>query len=1161
MPQKKRSEDTLDSESNQQNDKQIQKTEAKAGDNSNAGAASDFIARDNSTVNIGSTINNILSQKDRQLFRLKDLDLKDFEAPYFPTIVQINDIINKFTKHRLLLLSGTHEDKQEIATHIAVKLKRHIKSQSLIPNGISIWKWNSVSDYRGVLGEIRGEGDERTEHSIRIIILPELKPEYIASNVETIKQAIHGRHCYVIATTDNPSSDWIMTELDRQEIEQDLTNISYDNSSLQEAAVQRLVKTEINLGTVEDYLRKQIPQLKTVARIKDFIQWLWNEEQLLNQKATDQKQPLSQSVIDKAVFQAKQDRSATLERWFRQLTLRQQLIVIGVTLFKNLFSNQFFAALERVVEQTWQKKESSLRSLDYSDLVFLGNYCEFVSGSYRYKYDIFTHIDTEQQSSEIEFSQLKIRRPDDAHALFKVAWKTHQRQIISALKEMAQIVEDSVERVYQTSSDWELFGDEFQSQQLRDVIGQTLGEIGLVSLGATNAVQNALLSLAAHNSIEVRDVAAKAIASWYSNKTQDRFPKKEWNDAQKDETSVATQNEAQNEAKNKNQKFYETLHRLYSIAVREHLNSARLADCIGATVAMTISYATLSDSPNHLSKELKNWLNELSESKSFPVRAHLGYHTLAFVVPRHLYQLKFFIKSLAEKYGGLSEDDGLGEAIALSLNQAYKDSPKAVEDLLQSWLDEYKLNLSQGFKVQEQERNRLAQTVALTYGAIECNSDPNSLTAETALDKLDTLLNRKQHSKVRDTVIKAVCNRANKDFSSIESQMNESLVAAFAKVVARFTNKERDRLVGVLTNIYLQQRESLQGGQDFYLVGQHKYPIWLERERPLTALEETLFSWLGNKEVPVGEQLATLAFFNFAKEFEMGEAKFVKNLLSQNNLLNSEQDLLDKLIPDNPEMGLSGLWAWLALFPDAFPTMVRYRILQPDIVKQYQPVIRNILPQTLILARGNNEVVEFLVNKWKQSKTQKNLSHAPDAPELTKLAKFLSPSLWLAKNPWAFFLSVGVFTWIGYSALGGAINGIRQSIDILSSTSPERNSSSISPPPSNSTQAPNTYTPSANPFELEKFPKPVCGDPKPTNQQEYPVSFYPVFIDNSDTNLNRIRAEFCEDARPAFRKKMNKTSIQVASFTSTQRSEEFKAFLATRFGNAEVGEPLVIETP
>ncbi len=537
----------------------------------------------------------------------------------------------------------------------------------------------------------------------------------------------------------------------------------------------------------------------------------------------------------------------------------------------------------------------------------------------------------------------------------------------------------------------------------------------------------------------------------------------------------------------------------------------------------------------------------------------MGYHTLAFVVSRHLYQLKNFIKRLAEKYGGLSEDEGLGEAIALSLNLAYKDSPEEVEKLVQSWLDECKQHIPQKFKVQEQERDRLVQTVALTYAAIECNSDAGSLEPEIALDKLDTLLNRKWHSKVRDTIIKAVCDRANKDFLSSESQMNENLVTKFAKVVANFTKEERDQLVGVLTKVYLQQRESLKGGQDFYQVGQHKYPIWIERERPLTALEETLFSWLGNKEVPVAEQLSTLAFFNLAKNFEMGEAKFVDNLRSQNNSPNSPQVLQDKFIPDNPETGLSGLWAWLALFPTVFPEMLRDRIWTPDIVKQYQPVLRNILPQALILTRTNNEVVEFLVNKWKQSKTQKFLGQATDAPELTNLAKFLSPSLWLAKNPWAFFLSVGVFTWIGYSALGGAINGIRESIDILNRTFPEHNFSSVSPPSSNSTQAPNTYTPSTNPFELEKFPKPVCGDPKPTNPQDYPISFYPVFIDNSDTNLNRIHSEFCEDADPRFREKMNKTSILVASFTSTQRAEEFRAFLATRFGNAEIGEPTVVK--
>ena len=1150
MPQKPLSENTSYPESNKLDDKLLSKTEAKVGDNSNAGAASDFIARDSSTVNIGSTINNILSKKDCQFFQLKDIDLKDFEAPYFPTLLQINEIFNKLTTHQILLLGGTHEDKQEIAVHLAAKLKHHIKSQISATKNISIWKWNSVSDYRGILAEIRGEEDEQIEHSIRIVILPDLKADYIASDIARVKQAITDPQCYVIAYTDNPLSDWTMTQLDKQEIWQDTTNVSYDSSSLEEVVVQRLVKAEIKLGTIEDYLRKQIIQLKTVTRVKDFIQWLRNEEQ-----------PFNEDAIDKAISQAKQDRSVTIERWFRQLEQRKKLIVIGVTLFKNLFSNQFFVALERVVEQSWQKKELSLRSLDYSDLDFLGNYCEFISGSYRYASEDFTHIDIEQQAPEFEFSQLKLRRSDEAHILFKVAWKTHERQITNALREMAQMVEDSIGQVYQTSSDWELFGDEFQAQQLRDVIGQTLGEIGLVSLGATNTVQNTLLSLAAHNSIEVRDVAAKAIASWYSNKTQNSVLNKAQNDIQK-ETLNKAQAQAQTDTLKSIQKFYETLQRLYSIAIREHLNLAnRGSEYIGATVAMTVSYAALSDPSNHLSKGLLSWLNELSESKSRIVRAHLGYHTLAFIVPRHLTNLKDFLKKQAKRYGGLSEDEGLGEAIALSLNRVYKERPEDVATLLQSWFDECKNNPKQESKVQEQEHNRFTQTVAFTYGTIECNVETGSLTPELMLDKLDIFLNRKRHPKIRKTVIKAVCDRAYQDFLSGEFHINDKLVNKFTKIVAEFSKKERTQFVLVLTQIYLQQRESLKGSQNFYQVGQHQYPIWLKNERPLTALEEILFSCLGNQNQPAAEQLATLAFFNFAKEFEMGEARFVKNLLSQNNLPDSEQNLSGKVIPDNLDTGLSGLWVWLAMFPTAFPEMLRNRVWTPDIIKQYQPVIRNILPQALILAMANDEVVEFLVNKWMQSKTPKILGQTMNAPELTKLAKFLSPSLRLAKNPWAFFLGVGVVTLIGYNTLGGAINGIRESIDILSSTSPERNSSSVSSPPSNSTQAPNTYTPSANPFELEKFPKPVCGDPKPTNPQDYPVSFYPVFIDNSDTNLNRIHAEFCEDAGRRPREKMNKTSILVASFTSTERAEEFRAFLAKRFGNAEIGEPTIVETP
>jgi len=1126
MPQKPRSEDTSYPEFNLPDDKQILKIEAKAGDNSNAGAAGDFTARDSSTVNIGSTINNILSKKDCQFFRLKDTDLKNFDSPYFPILLQIDDLLNKLTTNQILLLGGTHEDKQEIAVHLAVKLKRYIESKSSVPNGISILKWNSVSDYRGILAEIRGEEeDDRTEKSIRIILLPDLKPDYIGFDIDRIKQAIPNSHCYVIADTDKPLPDWTMAPQQQQNCWWDTANVSYEPNSLAEAAVQRLAEAKINLDTtVESYLRQQIIQLNTVAKVKDFIQWLRNEEQLGNQDAADHKQPLSQNAVDKALSQAQQDRSTTLDRWFRQLTPRRQLVVIGVTLFKNLFSNQFFVGLERVVEQTWRKRESSLRSLDYSDIELLGNYCEFVSGSYQDSSRLFTHIDTEQQSTEFEVSQLKLRRHDEARVLFLVAWKTHQRHIISALKEMAQMVEDSVGLVYQNSIEWELFSDEFQSQQLRDVVGQTLSEIGLISLSATNAVQNILLSLAANDSIEVRDVAAKAIASWYPDN-----PKQ----------------------------FYETLQRLYSVAVGKYLNSPNLANSIGATVAMTISYATLSDSPNNLSEKLRNWLNELSESKSFAVRAHLGYHTLAFVIPRHFQQLKVFLKTLTEKYGGLEEDNGLANAIGWSLAQAYKEYPTEVMDLIEELFQNWKRIIPKLItKTESIEANKLrdykANVIAITLSEIQISDRASS---QHIFNYLLELLKGKK-KRTREIAIQALCKQIKENFSVISDAIQEC--------ATKLRKNERTLVAESLTTIYLQQRKALsmpERGDTWYTQNGDIYRIWIKNDRPLTAIEETLFSWLGNEKLPVAQQLATQAFINFAKEFDLNEASFVKEFLSQDNLSTFDQTSEENFLPDHSATVLSGLWAWLAIFPTALPEMLKNRIWQPDIIKQYQPVVSNILPQAVIQTMDNNEAVEFVVNKWRKSKTPKLLGQSNDAPELTVMAKFLIPSLWLAKNPGVvfliFFLGISVVAWIGHSSLGIIIDSINQNIDRPTSISPEQNSSTVSSP----TPSPSTYKFSTNQFDSDQFPKTACGDSKPTNPLDYPVSFYPVFIDNTDANLNRIRAEFCQDARPAFREKMNKTSILVASFTSTQRAEEFRAFLASRFGNAEIGEPTVVPTP
>jgi len=97
-----------------------------------------------------------------------------------------------------------------------------------------------------------------------------------------------------------------------------------------------------------------------------------------------------------------------------------------------------------------------------------------------------------------------------------------------------------------------------------------------------------------------------------------------------------------------------------------------------------------------------------------------------------------------------------------------------------------------------------------------------------------------------------------------------------------------------------------------------------------------------------------------------------------------------------------------------------------------------------------------------------------------------------------------------------------------------------------------------NPFKNENFPKPSCGDTLPSNDTEYPVSFFPVFVEYSEANLSSIQQKYCRDAFQNYRKEKQKDSIQVASFNGRERATFFRELLSSEYQGAEVGSPTVI---
>lgn len=94
-----------------------------------------------------------------------------------------------------------------------------------------------------------------------------------------------------------------------------------------------------------------------------------------------------------------------------------------------------------------------------------------------------------------------------------------------------------------------------------------------------------------------------------------------------------------------------------------------------------------------------------------------------------------------------------------------------------------------------------------------------------------------------------------------------------------------------------------------------------------------------------------------------------------------------------------------------------------------------------------------------------------------------------------------------------------------------------------------------NPFEAIQYPQNSCGDPLPTNTNDFPVDFYPVFVSNSPNILTTVNTNFCRDALVITRKDVGIQSIQVASFTTQQRAAQFAQFMTQKVGSGEVGSP------
>lgn len=87
------------------------------------------------------------------------------------------------------------------------------------------------------------------------------------------------------------------------------------------------------------------------------------------------------------------------------------------------------------------------------------------------------------------------------------------------------------------------------------------------------------------------------------------------------------------------------------------------------------------------------------------------------------------------------------------------------------------------------------------------------------------------------------------------------------------------------------------------------------------------------------------------------------------------------------------------------------------------------------------------------------------------------------------------------------------------------------------------------------FPADTCGDRNPGGAN----TWYPVYVNYSESNLSLVKNRYCHDALTKYRENVDLYSIQVASFLTLADAQKFAEIMRNEIGSGEVGRSYFLE--
>ncbi len=755
---------------------------------SNQSAASHLQAGGNITIeSIAQSNTTYLAKPD-----FFEPNLEQFKPPKFISPKVTPDLIALIIEQNLLVLGESPDiDKAGLARHLAWCLREEIQQRSTSGGqNIPIKEWYRSSDPQRL--DVAFQETETTA----IFILPQILPQHVEQNLTQIQQAASANGHYAIASTNVPRTSWKLSEsesrfwhglsADDLYSTDDLAKVlieqlQEDKKPLPPGLTEGIFETDRQIGNLT--LQEVAEQLKTPERIARFVELLHAEEESLSNEDISE------------LIELAQNNKEVLRQWFHKiLQPSERLLALGLNFFDGLFDDQCMAGVGELVEHEWHRREPSLRALDYCDLDNLHNFFRLVE------------IQTEKTR------KFESWLPEQRRTLFEVAWDSYRLRLQTALPVLVELVAKSVnqkfyeQRLYGIPVGQNLYSTELRRKQLRSMIAEAISDIGLID---SREVRETLLQLAAHSNRGVQAVAVQAMERW-----------REYG---------------------RDRELFDTLKYLLDSERRGEKKGENPKDNILSTIALTIGYAAKYDTPQSLpessglSESLCELMTQLSENSSPSVLNSFGLFTLRMVVPLHLVQLRDILRDM-------TQNTDLIPGISESLRVTYPKNPEAVLRTLDLWYSDCLNTLPQLPQSTDEEmtlRQTLLATVALTYTRIQCTHEIDSVTDSEAFGYLHLVFTEDMHPLVRQTVTDDICKLcldSDRYFQRLEPQLRN--------LVAKFTEKERDRIIEALTEVYRKQREKLQGDGTEMAADGVRFPAWINPVRQSTLLEDAMFHWL-----------------------------------------------------------------------------------------------------------------------------------------------------------------------------------------------------------------------------------------------------------------------------------------------------------------------------